>query len=357
MRTMLIKELAELLGISTRTIRFYEEKGMISPEKHPTNHYRVFTEQDARRLQTIISLREVGMPIEEVRALLVELDKGDQDHVLYALELQRSMMFSQFVELKHNIATTDRIINHIKHNQAIEWKDIFEITNGLKKLRDLRTNWRDHWDFDRQAEFHDELVYDKSQEFNQHPSYEIALQMILDWVNPHRGEKGLDIGTGTGNLAGLFMERGIEICGIDQSKEMLRQCQRKFPDYETKLGNFLAIPYLDHGFDFAVTSYAFHHLTEEQQLLALDEITRVLKPHGRVCIVDLMFENEAERRTYLDRLRSDQKHAVIAAIENEFYADRSKLINWFEAHDYVVKFKQISELVHIIYAVPTRISY
>jgi putative AdoMet-dependent methyltransferase len=357
MRTMLIKELAELLNISPRTIRFYEEKGMISPEKHPDNQYRVFTEQDARRLQTIISLREVGMPIEEIRSLLVELDKGDQDHVLYALELQRSMMFSQFVELKHNIETTDRIINHVKQNQAVAWEHIFEITKGLKKLRDLRTNWRDHWDFDRQAEFHDELVYNDQQEFNQHPSYAIALQTILDWVNPHKGEKGLDIGTGTGNLAGLFLERGIEMCGIDQSKEMLRQCQRKFPSLETKLGNFLAIPYLDHSFDFAVTSYALHHLTDEQKLLALNEISRILKPHGRICIVDLMFEDELQRAVYLDKLEQEGKHNILSMIENEFYSNRSKLLEWFEDHDYVTKVKQMGELVHIIYAVPTRTSY
>jgi len=180
MRTMLIKELAELLNISPRTIRFYEERGMISPKKHPNNQYRVFKQEDARRLQTIISLREVGMPIEEIRALLVELDKGDQDHVLYALELQRAMMFSQFVELKHNLETTDRIINHVKQNQTIAWEQIFEITKGLKTLRDLRMNWRDHWDFDKQAEFHDELVYNDQQEFNQHPGYAAALQTIVE---------------------------------------------------------------------------------------------------------------------------------------------------------------------------------
>lgn len=356
---MHIKELAEHLNITPRTIRFYEEKGMITPSKHPTNQYRVFDENDARLLQTIISLREVGMSIEEIKTLLIELGKGEQDHFLYALELQRSIMFSQFVELKHNIETTDRIINHVKQTQAIAWEEIFELTNARKRLRDLRMNWRDHWNFDKQAEFHDELVHNHTndQEFNTHPSYSVALQKILNWINPHKGEKGLDIGTGTGNLAALFLEQEIEMCGIDQSIEMLKQCQRKFPMFETKLGNFLAIPYLDHSFEFAVTSYAMHHLSDDQKLLALEEIRRVLKPHGRICIVDLMFEDEDKRVAYLNLLEQEGKQKVMTLIEDEYYGDRSKLIHWFDEQGYITKVQQINELLHIVYAVPTKASY
>jgi len=147
------------------------------------------------------------------------------------------------------------------------------------------------------------------------------------------------------------------MCGIDQSKEMLKQCQRKFPSLETKLGNFLAIPYLDHSFDFAVTSYALHHLTDDQKQLALDEICRVLKPHGRICIVDLMFEDELKRAAYLDKLEQDHKYDILSMIDNEFHSNRSKLVEWFENHGYVTKVKQINELVHIVYAVPTKTSY
>jgi putative AdoMet-dependent methyltransferase len=68
------------------------------------------------------------------------------------------------------------------------------------------------------------------------------------------------------------------MAGIDQSKEMLKQCGRKYPQMDLKLGNFLAIPYLDGQFDFAVTSFALHHISDEQKLLALDEMRRVLKP-------------------------------------------------------------------------------
>jgi putative AdoMet-dependent methyltransferase len=58
---------------------------------------------------------------------------------------------------------------------------------------------------------------------------------------------------------------------------MLNVCRRKHPDIETRLGNFLVIPYPDRQFDFIVTSFAFHHLPDEQKPMALAEMVRVLK--------------------------------------------------------------------------------
>ncbi|MBW5446354.1 MerR family transcriptional regulator [Cohnella sp. CFH 77786] len=354
---MRIQELARKLNLSQRAIRFYEEKGMIRPRKNPDTRYRSFGEADARRLQTIMSLREIGMPVEEIKALLDELDRGKRDEVLHALELQRSMMFSQFVELKHNMHTADRIIERMKKEEEFVWEDIYELTRGLRRLRELRSAWRDHWDFDGQAPLHDELVRDGGQPFNAHPAYDAALRLIAEWTNPRKAEQGLDIGTGTGNLAGLFLDRGIEMSAIDQSIGMLKQCQRKFPSLDTKLGNFLAIPYMDHTFDFAVSSYAMHHLTDDQKLLALDEMRRVLKPHGRVCFADLMFVNEEKRSSYLRKLEAKGKTDIVARIESEYYADRSRILQWFDDYDYVTKVRQLTDLLHIVYAVPSRMAY
>ncbi|WP_445668056.1 class I SAM-dependent methyltransferase [Paenibacillus sp. FSL H3-0333] len=44
--------------------------------------------------------------------------------------------------------------------------------------------------------------------------------------------------------------------------------------------------------DFIVLSFALHHLTSDRMLLAIQEMRRVLKPHGRICIADLMIDGE-----------------------------------------------------------------
>ncbi|WP_026174211.1 MerR family transcriptional regulator [Effusibacillus pohliae] len=345
---MKIKEIAEKLKISPRAIRFYEQKGLIAPGKQMHNQYRTFSEREIWRLQTIIALREVGMPIEEIKTVLAQIEQGEQDELRYYLELQRSVMVSQWVEMKQIIETIDRMIDLLQRNRSLVLDDLYRLAEGSRRLRELRKNWRDRWNFDRQADSYDERVRNRPYD------YEQALDLTVEWIAPKPGESGLDIGTGTGNLAGRFLAKGIRMAGIDQSKEMLKQCRRKHPGMETRLGNFLAIPYLDGQFDFAVTSFALHHLTDEQKLLALEEMRRVLKPHGRICITDLMFENERKRAEYLEMLRQQGNVEAIRAIEDEYYADRSRLLDWYERHGYRTRHKQISELLHIVCAVPVQ---
>ncbi|WP_209847110.1 MerR family transcriptional regulator [Paenibacillus sediminis] len=350
---MKIKELAAKLQITPRAIRFYEEKGLIHPAKQPNNDYRLFSENDAWRIQTISSLREVGMSIDHIRAVLSELDDGNDNEILYYLEQQRSAMYSQWIELKQMIQTTDEMIDLLKQQKTLQIEHIVHLANGSKRLRDLRKTWSDRWNFDRQASFYDELVTSR-QAINLYENYEQALDLTLAWVTPSKTEKGLDIGTGTGNLAGRFLQAGIPMAAIDQSKQMLKQCQMKYPHLETKLGNFLAIPYLDDQFDFIVTSYALHHLTDEQKLIALEEMARVLQPHGRICITDLMFENEAARSRYLRELEQQGAFEMKDAILDEYYADKSLILDWFEKKGYMTRHEQLSDLLHIVYAVPIR---
>ena len=66
-----------------------------------------------------------------------------------------------------------------------------------------------------------------------------------------------------------------------------------------KLGNFLALPFTDHSFDFVVSSFAFHHLSPDQQLLALQEMQWVLTSRGRIGLTDLMFVDATHRDSYI----------------------------------------------------------
>ncbi|WP_249435825.1 MerR family transcriptional regulator [Paenibacillus sp. Marseille-Q4541] len=356
MALLQIKEISERLQISARAIRYYEEKGLITPEKQESSGYRLFTEQDAARLQTIVSLREVGMSLEEIGRVLAQMEEGDSEDVLHHLELQRAVLFSQMIEIRQSIETTDRIIARGKEQKKLAWDDIYEWTASLKQSKQLRSNWQDHWNYDSYAALHDERVGGErsQQEYGAYPSYPFALHRVLEVVNPQKGEKGVDLGTGTGNLAALFLERGLEMKGLDQSIAMLREAERKHSGYEVRLGNFLAIPYEDHQFDFAVMSYALHHLTEEQKRLALLEIKRILKPHGRIGLVDFMFEDRQAREHYVRTLRDEGREDVIADMEKSHYADRAQLIHWFEEHGYVTKVEEIHKRLHFIYAVPAR---
>ncbi|MBW7477648.1 MerR family transcriptional regulator [Paenibacillus oenotherae] len=336
---MKIKELADKLNISARAIRFYEEKGLLSPHKEEHNLYRTFEEKDIWRLQTIISLRESGMKLSNIKQALQEIDAKGHGELRYYLELQRSVMMKQWLEIKQVIETTDHMISLLQDNHTLPLEDIYKLAADSKQIREQRENWKDKWDFDELAETHDRRVTGNS---GMYMDYEHALDEIVNWISPAQGEEGLDIGTGTGNLAGMLISKGAHMSGVDQSKEMLRLCQSKYPAMETRLGNFLALPYIGGQFHFVVSSFAFHHLTGEQQTLALEEMRRVSRPHGRICIADLMVAGSAAADQPIDRGHSEESIKL------------PSLLQWFEDNGYVTKHKQLNDRLHLVYAIPIR---
>ena len=67
---MKIKEIEKLTGLSRANIRFYEKEGLLSPRR-TENRYRDYDEEDLRRLRTILVLRKLDLPLEDVRRVLV----------------------------------------------------------------------------------------------------------------------------------------------------------------------------------------------------------------------------------------------------------------------------------------------
>ncbi|GIQ67815.1 methyltransferase domain-containing protein [Xylanibacillus composti] len=323
---MKISDVAEQLKITPRTIRFYESKGLIAPAKEG-NGYRRFSEQEVWRLQTILALREA----------LDDVENRHPKELLGYLELQRAVMVRQWLEYKQMIETTDRMIHMLLQADKLPIEDIYQLAQSSRRLREERASWRDQWNYDERAKFHDEQVAGGSAA--KYRDYERALDLAVQWLAPIAGERGLDIGTGTGNAAGKLLAKGAQMAGVDQSREMLKEARRKFPALETRLGNFLALPYLEAEFDLVVTCFAFRHLNEEQQLLALEEMRRVLKPRGRICLVDLMVREEVSSASPADA---------------SAYPSASRLLRWFEQHDYATKHEQMNEQLHLVYALPIR---
>lgn len=346
---MQIKDMAARLHITPRAIRYYEEKGLIHPKKADESGYRHFSEEDVWRLQTIITLREVGMPIEDIRELL-EQQKEEEGSLLHYLELQRSFMYSRWVEMSKAISTTEAMIERVKRDQRIDPGALYELAEANKRLRQTRDNWVDRWNFNQLADVYDEWVTRELDGFHSHERYHEVLDEVVAAIAPCPGESGLDAGTGTGNLANRFVAKGVKISGFDQSPQMLRQCSRKSPEIETKLGTFFAFPFLENDFDFVATSYALHHLTDEQKLLALAECRRVLKPGGRLVIADLMFLDEEHRCAHMRALQEAGEEGQIAEIQDRCYADRSRLLTALTELGFATEARQLTTYAHLIQA-------
>ncbi|GAA0349266.1 MerR family transcriptional regulator [Bacillus horti] len=347
---MKINEIAKSLQITPRALRFYEKKGLIQPLRDRENDYREYNEQDALRLQMIIALREVGVSVEDIKHILQKLDSALHQDALALLDIQRYMLYSQWTELKQLIQTMDQMIHVFERKSTLGWEDIFKLADGSKRLRDVRKNWQDKWNYDQQAEIHDEIVYTPGHDAHFHPNYEQGLNSVISMIAPKAEEIGLDIGAGTGNLIQLFIQQNIRMCAIDQSMEMLAKCREKNPEAETKLGNFLAIPYLDDSFDFIVSSYALHHLNDEQKGLALDEMKRVLKPLGRIVLLDIMYIDEQDKDSIYQGLINSGREHLAEKMKSKYYACQPKLLEQLHSKGFAPRSIQLAEWLHLVYA-------
>ncbi|MGD9893166.1 MAG: heavy metal-responsive transcriptional regulator [Dehalococcoidia bacterium] len=85
---MRIGELAAALGLNTKTIRYYEDIGLLPPPRRTPAGYRLYGEADRERLQFILKARAIGLSLDEISDILTLRGEGQQpcEHVLRLLD-------------------------------------------------------------------------------------------------------------------------------------------------------------------------------------------------------------------------------------------------------------------------------
>lgn len=79
---MRIGEVAARTELSLRTIRHYEETGLVTPSARSQGGFRLYTDSDVARLMVIRRMKPLGFSLDEMRALLAATDRLDSDEPL-----------------------------------------------------------------------------------------------------------------------------------------------------------------------------------------------------------------------------------------------------------------------------------
>jgi demethylmenaquinone methyltransferase / 2-methoxy-6-polyprenyl-1,4-benzoquinol methylase len=112
---------------------------------------------------------------------------------------------------------------------------------------------------------------------------------LVELANPRPGERALDVCCGTGDIALLLAASGAEVTGLDFSEPMLAIARARTQNSKLKTQNFLqgdalALPFPDGSFDIVTIGYGLRNLAGWES--GLSEMNRVLKPGGRLLILD-----------------------------------------------------------------------
>ena len=116
---------------------------------------------------------------------------------------------------------------------------------------------------------------------------------ILDEVASRAIGTVLEFGVGTGNLTKRLIDRGHKVYGVEPSEEMRAIAKRKIPGLQVWDGDFLNFPEINEPINSIVSSYAFHHLTDEEKSEAISIYAKMLKHGDKIVFADSIFENKS----------------------------------------------------------------
>lgn len=122
-----VKALAQLSGVSVRTLHYYDKIGLLKPLNRTNAGYRYYGEQELLRLQQILFYKELGFSLKEIKAVL---DDPNFDLVT-ALENHKRTLNKQKKRLAELLSTIDDTIKHLKNNTIM--KDPKDLYKGLSK--------------------------------------------------------------------------------------------------------------------------------------------------------------------------------------------------------------------------------
>jgi ubiquinone/menaquinone biosynthesis C-methylase UbiE len=139
-------------------------------------------------------------------------------------------------------------------------------------------------------------------------------EQLLELARLRSGESVLDVGCGTGSLAILAKKRvgsTASVCGVDASPEMIARARfkarRAHAEVRFEVAAAQALPYPQAQFDVALSTIMLHHLGRSGRRDLAREVRRVVKPGGRVLLVDFAVATR-RRRGHLAWFRHGHGH-------------------------------------------------
>lgn len=146
-----IKELSKLSNISVRTLRHYDNIGLLKPSIRLPNSYRLYSEADLLKLQQIIALKFFGFELSHIHRLLEK-----QDDVLTHFHAQQETVQSKISQLQNADRTLTTLIAELKSSGSIQWDSIIQLIEDYRMNEKTKMIWG--IDPDKQKEYQNYLV-------------------------------------------------------------------------------------------------------------------------------------------------------------------------------------------------------
>ncbi|MGE5629931.1 MAG: MerR family transcriptional regulator [Caulobacteraceae bacterium] len=117
-----VQKLGKLAGVSTRTLRYYDEVGILKPARINSSGYRIYGQAEVNRLQQILFYRELGVSLESIKSIVT----APSFDGLKALREHREKLLDKRAQLDLLIANVDKTIALAEGRITMSDKEKFE---------------------------------------------------------------------------------------------------------------------------------------------------------------------------------------------------------------------------------------
>lgn len=124
-----VGELAKLTGLTVRTLHFYDQIGLFSPSGQTESGHRLYAEADLARLHQIVSLKELGFTLEEIKSVLA----GGQVGPLDIVNLQMSRIQADIRKQQKRLEQLRYAAKLLQGNERLTGDDFAELLQAMQK--------------------------------------------------------------------------------------------------------------------------------------------------------------------------------------------------------------------------------
>ncbi|ENQ3077862.1 class I SAM-dependent DNA methyltransferase [Bacillus sp. WLY-B-L8] len=201
--------------------------------------------------------------------------------------------------------------------------------------------------FDQWAHTYDSFVQGEDIQYKEvFARYE---EILEDVVNKSFGNV-LEFGVGTGNLTNRLLAAGRTVYGIEPSKEMRTIAKQKLPkEVAITEGDFLNFVTLSHV-DTIVSTYAFHHLLDEEKNVAIAKYGQLLNKGGKIVFADTIFVDQDAYDKTIEAAQQRGFYELANDLQTEYYTRIPVMQSIFENNGFHVSFTRMNHYVWVMEA-------
>lgn len=266
-------EVAKIAGVTVRTIRYYDTKGILIPSKYSSSGHRLYSNEDIKKLKRVLALKYLGLTLEEIKR--VESQSFEKNNMVDSLSLQKNIIKNKINHMKTVLSAIEIAENSFNSEENIDLNQAIDVIKILEEEKVLLQQYIDASNLNANIKLQDRFGQ------NENGWY----QWVFKNMKLNKSFKVLEIGCGNGALWEKninCLDTNIDVTLTDICEDMLKETKQNLNKYNHNFNFKLAdpsnIPFENETFDVVIANHILFYMKDLDKVLY--EINRVLKKNG-----------------------------------------------------------------------------